>query len=98
MKNFGNFGNFWKEVVLRKISGTFVFENITSTSPPPLKNFCFPEKFFGGALERKGAQILEYTPPTGNLCLPIEDKNIIFKIPSRIIKIEVQTLKSKSKH
>jgi hypothetical protein len=59
--------NFWKNFVLRK---TYVFENITSTSPPPpppvdnivRKNFCFPENFLGGALEWKGAQILEYTP------------------------------------
>jgi hypothetical protein len=31
MKDFfaENFGNFWKKVVLRKISGTFVFEKIT---------------------------------------------------------------------
>ena len=36
MKDFfaENFGNFWKKVVLQKISGTFVFEKITSTSPP----------------------------------------------------------------
>jgi hypothetical protein len=65
MKDFfaENFGNF----VLRKISGTFVFEKITSTSPPIanifLKIFCFPGSFFWGALEWKGAKILEYTPP-----------------------------------
>jgi hypothetical protein len=63
-----NFGNFWKKVVLRKISGTFVFENITSTSPPALsptfsgKFFAFQKNFWGGGLEWKGAQILECTP------------------------------------
>jgi hypothetical protein len=30
-----NCGNFWKKVVLRKISGTFVFEKITSTPLSP---------------------------------------------------------------
>jgi hypothetical protein len=61
MKDFfaENFGNFWKKVVLRKISGNFVFEKITSTS-------LLSGKFFWGALEWKGSQILEYTPPTGN--------------------------------
>jgi hypothetical protein len=56
MKDFfaENFGNFWKKVVLRKISGTFVFDIF--------------RKIFLGALEWKGAQILEFTPPppTGN--------------------------------
>ena len=58
MKDFfaENFGNFWKKVVLRKISGTFVFEKFSG------KIFAFRKIFFGGALEWKGAQLLEYTP------------------------------------
>jgi hypothetical protein len=53
LKNEDLFAKLWKfqgNVVLQNILGTFVFENITLTSPPPL-------------LEWKGAQILEYTPP-----------------------------------
>jgi hypothetical protein len=52
--------------VLRKISGTFVSEKITSPSSPVSgKIFAFRKIFFGGGggLEWKGAQILEYTPP-----------------------------------
>jgi hypothetical protein len=78
MKDFfaENFGNFWKKVVLRKISGTFVFVKIRSTSPHPpspvanifRKNFCFPEKIFWGALEGKGPKFWNPPPPppTGN--------------------------------
>jgi hypothetical protein len=53
--------NLLGNVVLRKILGTFVFGNITSTPPPP--PFAFRKNSFEGALEWKGAQILEYTPP-----------------------------------
>jgi hypothetical protein len=68
MKDFfaENFGNFWEKVVLRKISGTFVFEKITSTSPPSPtfsgKIFAFRKKFLGGAWEGRGPKFWN-TPP-----------------------------------
>ena len=49
-----NLKNFWKNVVLRKNLGTFVFGKHIVVALPPHP---------GGALEWKGAQILEYTPP-----------------------------------
>ena len=70
MKDFfaENFGNFWKKVVLRKISGTFVFEKITSTSPPSRRQH-FPEKFllsgelFLGGPGMEGGQNFGIHPP-----------------------------------
>jgi hypothetical protein len=55
--------NFWKKVVLRKISGTFLFEKITSTSSPPPPFLDSGIIFFGGGPGMERAQILEYTPP-----------------------------------
>ena len=67
MKDFfaENFGNFAKDF------GNFCFrKNNVDLPPSPTfsgKIFAFRKNFFGGALEWKGAKILEYTPPpTGN--------------------------------
>jgi hypothetical protein len=74
MKDFfaENFGNFWKKVVLQKISGTFVFEKITSTTPPPRRRQHFPEKFLlsgkfflgrGGPWNGRGPKFWNTPPP-----------------------------------
>ena len=60
-----------KIVVLRKISGTFVFEKITSTPLSPTfsrKIFCFTENFFlgGGPGMEGGPNLGIHPPPTGN--------------------------------
>jgi hypothetical protein len=66
-----NFGNFWKKVVLRKISGTFVFEKITST--PPTNNYQLTLLFPNGKLDssravptgfRLGGCIPKFGPPS----------------------------------
>ena len=55
-----NLGNFWKKVVLLKISGTFVFEKITSTPPPPPRRQHFP--LGGGPWNVRGPKFWN-TPP-----------------------------------
>ena len=72
----GKFWRFLEKSCFAKDFGIFCFRknnvDLQPTTPPPpvanifRKNFCFPENFFGGALEWKGVRILEYTPPTGN--------------------------------
>ena len=64
MKDFfsENFGNFWKKIVLRKISGTFVFEKITSTSPPSPP----PRRFWGGPGMEGGPNFGIHPPPNRN--------------------------------
>ena len=63
-----NCGNFWKKLFCERFRELLFSKKITSTTLSPTfsgKNFCFPEIFFYlvGALEWKGAQIWEYTPP-----------------------------------
>jgi hypothetical protein len=48
-----NFENFWKNVVCERF-WELLFSEKHCRPPPP---------FWGGGLEWKGAQILEYTPP-----------------------------------
>jgi hypothetical protein len=59
--------NFWKNVVCERF-WQLLFSEKHWRPPSPVanifrKNVYSPEKFSRGALEWKGAQILEYTPP-----------------------------------
>ena len=49
-------------MLFAKDFGNFCFPKIHCRKYILRKNLCFPEKFFKGGLEWKGAQILEYTP------------------------------------
>jgi hypothetical protein len=67
MKDFfaENFGNFWKKVVLRKISGTFIFEKVTSTSPPSPPSPTFSGKIFAFRKNILGGPGTEWGPNFG---------------------------------
>jgi hypothetical protein len=81
MKDFfaENFGNFWKKVVLRKISGTFVFEKFSGKIL-----ICFSENFFLGGPGMEGGPTFGIHPPTGNrLARPLLSVEIFFSVISK---------------
>jgi hypothetical protein len=80
MKDFfaENFGNFWKKVVLRKISGTFVFEKFSG------KIFAFRKIFFWGGPGMERGPTFGIHPPTGNrLARPWLSVEIFFSVISK---------------
>ena len=76
--------NFCKKVVLRKISGTFLFEKITSTSSPPPPFLDSGKIFLGGAWNGRGPNFGIHPPnrkPVGTALIDLPSLTI--QIPAK---------------